>query len=257
MLNMQLSESTVEVWSKGLAGVLARSDGRLPMADVHHASRAFTHSRLLNGLNDQEVDTIISAATNKKFATGKVIFMVGESAKRLYLLQKGMVKFYRATSKGKEVLFDLLVPGDAFGLGTVLAKPIHYIGTAEALEGCDILVWDHASVRRLASAYPRITENTLNVALQYVELFVARQVSTVSSTAEERLAHTLTRLGIRSGRAQAGGVEVDIRNDHLASLADVSAFTVSRVLSKWARQGTIKKTRGKVLIRVPEKLVPN
>jgi CRP-like cAMP-binding protein len=227
------------------------------MVHVHHASRASTQSRLLNGLNSQEVTTIISAATNKKFGAGKVIFTAGEPAKRLYLLQKGMVKFYRATSKGKEVLFELLVPGDAFGLGTILAKPIDYIGTAEAQEGCDILVWDHASVRRLASAYPRITENTLNMALQYVELFMARQVSTVSSNAEERLAHTLTRLGIRSGRAHAGGIEIALKNEHLASLADVSAFTASRVLSKWGHQGTIKKTRGKVLILVPEKLVPN
>jgi DNA-binding transcriptional regulator YhcF (GntR family) len=41
----------------------------------------------------------------------------------------------------------------------------------------------------------------------------------------------------------------------LASLADVSSFTASRTLNKWERQGVVEKSRGKVVIRSPEKLL--
>jgi CRP-like cAMP-binding protein len=51
------------------------------------------------------------------------------------------------------------------------------------------------------------------------------------------------------------GVEVDVKNVELASLADVSSFTASRLLQEWERKGAVEKSRGKVLIRSPEKLL--
>jgi hypothetical protein len=43
----------------------------------------------------------------------------------------------------------------------------------------------------------------------------------------------------------------------LSALADISLFTTSRIMSKWARKGHIKKQRGRVLITAPEALVMN
>jgi CRP-like cAMP-binding protein len=50
-------------------------------------------------------------------------------------------------------------------------------------------------------------------------------------------------------------VEVDIKNEDLASLADVSFFTATRILKSWDRNGVVDKSRGKVIIRSPEKLL--
>jgi CRP-like cAMP-binding protein len=50
-------------------------------------------------------------------------------------------------------------------------------------------------------------------------------------------------------------VELEVTNEQLSALADVSIFTTSRTMSKWARKGFISKERGKVFIRVPEALV--
>ena len=210
----------------------------------------FTH-----GLGKTEVEAILSRATVRKFRAKQVICTGGEPAKHLYLLQKGGVKLYRVTHGGREVILGWLMPGEVFGLGSLLADPISCIGTAESLEDCETLVWDHASVLRLASRYPQLTANALRIALQYVSVFADRHVSLASSTAEDRLARTLTRLGARSGKATPAGVEVSVNNEHLASLADVGYFTVSRLLHKWVRQGAVKKSPGKILIRCPEKLL--
>jgi CRP-like cAMP-binding protein len=77
----------------------------------------------------------------------------------------------------------------------------------------------------------------------------------VSNIAQERLACALSSLGSRIGHALPNGVEVDIKNEDLASLADVSIFTASRLLKDWERKGAVEKSRGKVLIRRPEKLL--
>jgi CRP-like cAMP-binding protein len=65
----------------------------------------------------------------------------------------------------------------------------------------------------------------------------------------------LTDLGDRVGQATPGGVEVVVKNEQLASLADINRFTTSRLLSKWQRMGAVKKSRGKILIECPEQLL--
>lgn len=60
---------------------------------------------------------------------------------------------------------------------------------------------------------------------------------------------------MRAGRVLSSGIEVDINNEDLASLADVNFFTASRLLKVWERMGIVEKSRGKVLIRRPEKLL--
>jgi CRP-like cAMP-binding protein len=147
------------------------------------------------------------------------------------------------------------MPGEIFGLGTLPAQPLKYLGTAEPLNECETYVWGHASILRLALHYPLLAANSLRISLHYVAQFAGRHISLASSSVEERLARTLTELGNRSGQATPGGVEVDVKNEQLASLADVNYFTTSRLLKKWQRMGAIKKRRGKVLIKCPEKLL--
>jgi CRP-like cAMP-binding protein len=230
--------------------------GSSTLVDVPAIPEVSLDWRLFRGFSKDEVGAIVSAATGKTLAAGHVIFEADEPARHLFLLQTGVVKFHRVTSKGKEILFGLLISGDAFGLGTVLQRPFKYLGTAETLENCGLLVWDHASVHHLAAMYPRLTENTLSIALHYIALLASRHVNVMESTAEERLGQTLSILGVRSGRMTPDGIEISLKNEHLAALADVSPFTASRVLNEWARKKVIAKSRGRILVRVPEKLLP-
>ena len=95
----------------------------------------------------------------------------------------------------------------------------------------------------------------MHVALRYVAVFAERHERLVTVTAEQRLARALTRLGVRTGTRKRSGVEVRIKNEQLASLADVSPFTASRLLKRWERDGVITKSRGIVHIICPEKLL--
>ena len=52
---------------------------------------------------------------------------------------------YKATESGEEIALQLLIPGDIFGIGTLLRRPITYMGNAETISDCDILVWGSTS----------------------------------------------------------------------------------------------------------------
>jgi CRP-like cAMP-binding protein len=184
-----------------------------------------------------------------------VIVNNGDPAINLFLVLSGSVKYYRLTKDGEEVLLWWLFSDDIFGLGSLLSSPVQYVGTAEAVEDCELLVWERKRIRKLAVTYPALAENALRIILHYLSAYADRVVGLTTQTAAERLACTLFDLAERKGHVHPHGVELSITNQDLGYLANVSAFTASRQLNEWERQGLIHKTRKSISIPSPEALL--
>ncbi len=198
---------------------------------------------------------IEAAAVERRFSASQIIVICKERANRLFVVSEGCLNYSSVTDDGREILLGRLVPGDAFGIATFLSEPGCYLGTAKAVCDTTVFFWDYRLIRQLATAYPRLAENGMRIALRSVALHVERHVALVSKSARERVACALARLGTRGGRVLPTGIEVDIKNEDLASLADVSLFTASRLVTLWERKGILEKSRGRVLIRSPERLL--
>lgn len=211
--------------------------------------------QFFKGLGKSEVNRIVAAAVRRKFQGAEVIKRANEPSTTLFLLKHGSINYHIVTHNGHQILLRRLIPGDVFGVGSLLSEPTGYIGTAQAISTVEILAWDHRSIRRLVTIYPRLAENALRTALRHIASYAKRHVRLVSNTAQERLACALTSVGCRSGHASPTGIEVDIKNEDLASLADVNFFTASRLLKAWEREGLVEKSRGRVVIRRPEHLI--
>lgn len=211
--------------------------------------------QLFTGLGRGETSVILAAAVRRNCEASQVLIRTNEPATRLFLIKTGSVDYYVITEKGQEILLRRLSPGNVFGVAAFLSEPTGYLGTARTVRESTILIWEHRVIQQLAQRYPRLTENALRTALRYLALYAKRHIGLVSNIAQERLACALSSLGSRTGHALPNGVEVDIKNEDLASLADVSIFTASRLLKDWERKGAVEKSRGKVLIRRPEKLL--
>jgi CRP-like cAMP-binding protein len=209
----------------------------------------------LSGIGKTQFREILSAAKMRTINARTIIFREGDPPTHLFLLKSGRAKFYRLTRDGDEVLLSFLTPGNVFGLGTLLAVPTPYIGTAETTADSELLVWDQARIRGLARKHPRLAQNALGIVLRYLAAHFDRLFDLVSCTAPERLARALVRLGKSMGKVVPSGVEVTATNDELAALAHISPYTVSHTLGKWARIGAVIKSRGKVFISSPEKLI--
>jgi CRP-like cAMP-binding protein len=211
--------------------------------------------QLFSSLQQSEINAIEAAAVRREFKPSQVIVRANEPGKKLYLIVTGCVDYHVTTETGLEILLRRLAAGDVFGVASFLSKPIGYLGTAKAVRHVDVLEWRDHVVRQLARTYPQLVENALRTALRYLALYAMRHIGLVSNTAQERLACALSGLGSRTGHAVGAGLEVDVKNEDLASLADVSFFTVSRVLKNWERNGIVEKHRAKIIIRSPEKLL--
>ena len=213
--------------------------------------------RLFAGIDPDSQRAIVAASTRRKLRAAQQIYRVGESAEYLFVLVDGRVHLSRPSRAGRDVLFSVLMPGDVFGLVCMLTRRAGYMGSADVIEPGEAMAWDRATVQRLTRQYPRLTANALGVAVELVAQFADRHELLVANTATDRIAHAVSRLATENGSRSAAGVDVRISNEQLAALADVSAFTVSRVLQQWEREGAVKKTRGAVRIVNPEGLLPH
>src|SRR5262249_1127885 len=198
--------------------------------------------------------TIIAHSRCRTLRPAQVLFHTGEPATQLFVVRKGRIQFTRLTSEGHQVVLGILGPGDVFGLGCLLSR-CSYIGTAESLAPAEVQVWSRHAIQRFGRAYPQVSGNALHVALAYVAEFADRHAQLIGGTAEHRLARALTSLGARIGTPSRSYIELQIKNEQLASFADISPFTASRLLKHWERKGILTKRRGLVRIIQPEKLM--
>jgi CRP-like cAMP-binding protein len=111
-------------------------------------------------------------------------------------------------------------------------------------------------MRRLLARYPKLSDNALTIASNYVNCAIATQVSLSCHTARQRLAVVvLVNLASGIGHAVRGGTELAIRNEELAAAANITPFTASRIMSDWERSNLVRKNRGRVLVTSPERLL--
>lgn len=113
-------------------------------------------------------------------------------------------------------------------------------------------MWHRSTIRAFAFRCPQFLDNVLSIAVtEHIAWHVAAQVSLSTKDARGRVAHLLASLACGVGRATPDGIELKIANEELASGANVTPFTASRILSDWQRADVVVKGRGKILLKSP------
>jgi CRP-like cAMP-binding protein len=232
-------------------------DSDVPTQELHENGQNLEVEPFLlfKGLRKQEVAAIRNAAVTRTFRISEIIVTADEPALHFFLLQKGLVDYFVETKEGRQIMLGRLIPGDPFGFAALLSNPTGYLATATGVREAEALVWKHHIIHQLAATYPRLVENALRIGLHYIALYTKRHVRILSNNAQERVASALTNLASRTGHVYPDGLEVEVKNEELASLADVNSYSVSRFLRQWNREGTVKKSRGKILVQRPEHLI--
>jgi CRP/FNR family transcriptional regulator len=214
-----------------------------------------TRSRLLDGLDAEELKAILGAAKEERFPANSVILNQRERADRLFLLTHGRARFFFITHDGKRILLRWLVPGDTAGIRALFLKSEHYHVSAEVLKDSRFLVWDRHTLRHLTTKYPRFLRNAIRVADDYLEWFLTAHAALTCFTVRQRCASVLKSAAMTIGQKVDEGIEVELTNEELADASATTLFAASRLVSDWRRSGAIAKKRGKILIRSLDCLV--
>ena len=211
-------------------------------------------SQFLEGLQPQDVRVVLEAGTKRKLAPHAVIYEQGSQAHEFFLLTTGHARYFSLASDGRKMLLHWLVPGDILGVVSLLQMPSTYRVSAEAVQESSVIVWTRSTILTLAERYPRLVHNALVVGTRYLDLYIAAHSALVSESARERLANVLARLGPAIGREVDDGLELQVTNEELASAANITPFTASRILSEWQDGSVVTKRRGRIILHSPGRL---
>jgi CRP-like cAMP-binding protein len=209
--------------------------------------------RFFSGLTTTELGSILSAATHRHFPRSSVIVQRDEPAERLFLLLRGQGRHFAITQDGRKIILHWLTAGQFLGGITILAAPSQYLLSTEVVPGSCVLVWDRKTVREFVSRFPILLDNAISSAVtEHFAWGISARISLMSDDAVGRIANLLLSLASGIGKLRPDGIEISVGNEELAAGANVTPFTVSRILSEWQREGILTKGRGKLLLQRPE-----
>lgn len=195
----------------------------------------------------RETELLGSAAVEEAFRAREFIFLEGDPAKWFYVVKSGHVKILRQSRTGKDVVLELLGPGEVFG-GVAVIEQRPYPAAAQATDSAAVVKIPAEAMIALSERHPSLVKE--------LALMIGRRLraahDSVKSLAidpvESRLAAALLRLAERQGARDAHGITIPF---HLTrqSLADMSGTTVEtaiRVVSRWLRDGLVRDEEGRL-----------
>ncbi len=159
-------------------------------APVASAVQALASVQHLASLPAHVQRAVAGVATPRHFDTGQVIYLEGEPATALFVLEAGWVKATRLSPEGREQAMLFLKPGEVFGDVAVLTgRP--YPGTVMALEPVDVWVIEGSAILELIARHPELALAVIRRLGERVLYYVGLVEDLALRCVEARLAHTL------------------------------------------------------------------
>ena len=207
-------------------------------------------SPVFAGLPAKEIESLAAAAREERYRARDYVFMEGDPALWFCLVKSGRVRIVRHSRTGKDVILELLGPGEVFG-GVAVFEKRPYPAAAQAIEASVVLKVPADAILPLSERYPSvIRELALTIGRRLRAAHDSVKALAVDPV-EARLAAMLLRLGEREGTRGKQGLTLPF---HLTrqSLADMTGTTVEttiRILSRWLKEGLLLDEGGRLVLK--------
>ncbi len=210
---------------------------------------------LLAGIPPQELGSLAARARVDRFEPEATIFNQGDPSDRFWMLRAGRVKIVHLAEDGREVILDVIAPGEAFG-GAVLFMSEHP-AAARAMTQAETVSLPAEAYAALTARYPQVAQRLVRMLGARLQSLLSLQVL-AGERVERRLAHILLKLADRAGRAEPGGavlITLPLTRQDLAEMAGTTLETAIRTMSRFRAQGWVETLRGGyILIHDPGQL---
>ena len=191
---------------------------------------------LFNGLTPAQYDELAMIATLQTVRKGQSVFAEGDPGAGFYVVASGLIKIYKLSLDGKEQILHIFGAGEPFAEAAVFTGS-SYPAHAMALEESRIFFFPRKTFIELIRCNPDLAMNMLAALSMRLKKF-AHMIENLSlKEVPGRLAAHLLFLSEQQGEADT--VALPVSKTQLASLLGTIPETLSRILTKLAKQGII------------------
>ena len=165
------------------------------MASPTHEEKRqiFERHYLLGELNRSEIDTLLTYARVERYPSGREIFAKGSPGQSMMAVLRGKVRIGCASADGKEIVLNIINPGEIFG-EIALLDGHERTADAVAMGNCELLVLNRRDFMPFLEAHADICIKLLKILCQRLRQTSEQVEDVLFRHLESRIAKALLHL---------------------------------------------------------------
>jgi CRP/FNR family transcriptional regulator len=185
-----------------------------------------------------------------EFQRGDFLFLPGDPARSVFLLQSGWVRIGRLLDSGGELTLDIAGAGEIVGEEAIFGET-RRARLAQALAPVVAVPLPVPALLTAMARSPELSHAVSRVVWERGQRLETRAVESAFADCRRRLCRTLLDVADRYGVDEPGGRRIAVRLTHeeLARLIGAARETVTPLLVALRREGAIEYDRTRILIR--------
>lgn len=191
------------------------------------------------------LDGVAKFSPNRRFAT---VYSEGSPADTIFFVESGLVKIYKRGDDNKEIILQIVGPGELFGEQTLMGEQNRAIA-AEVLQEGLIYVIPRDLLLRVCERRPELwREIAVFLALRQRQLEKKIELLCLYDV-EYRILYYMAELaGSFGSKPNGADYSIPLSQGELASLIGATRETTSTTLNALARRGVIKLGRRQLIV---------
>jgi CRP/FNR family transcriptional regulator len=206
-------------------------------------------SHIFSSLSGPELKSVSTHFEIKNFKNNAYVFTEGDSSDWLYIVAKEKIKIVKHTVTGKDIILEIMSPGDIFGGVAVLDKK-PYPASAQAMEPASVARISRNNLLKIMEEYPIIKHEIISDFSSRLRDAHELLKNIATERVEIRIASLLLKLSEKIGSNEGIYKKIDfpLTRQEIAEMAGTTVETCIRTMSKFQKQNMVKSQQGKMLI---------
>jgi CRP/FNR family transcriptional regulator len=207
-------------------------------------------SEIFSPLNESEIKRISSLFEQIEFKNNETIFLEGDPSEKLYILAEGNVKILKHTMMGKDIILEIMSPGDVFGGVAVLDKK-PYPASAQAMESITAIRISRQNLLRIMEEYPILKLEIVKYFSDKLRDAHEMLKNIATERVEKRIAALMLKLSEKVGVDDGGYRKIDfpLTRQEIAEMVGTTVETCIRTMSKLQKKGMVKSANGRISVK--------
>jgi len=220
-----------------------------------HRTALLREVAFFRDLDPEALEKIAEAARREERARGEAIFLEGDEARDLWVVEDGLIKIYKTNLEGREQIIHMSGPGDVPGCAASLGG-FPFPASAAAVRPSVLLRVPRKAVVELVRSRPEAALRMMQGLTQRMQGLVGLIEDLSLHGVVERVAGLLRREAESRGVDWEAGAEIELPYSHeeIASQIGTVREVVTRALLALQESGALEQTgrrRFRVLKRDP------
>ncbi|HTW68479.1 MAG TPA: Crp/Fnr family transcriptional regulator [Acetobacteraceae bacterium] len=197
---------------------------------------------LLRWLAEDDLGALVGNATVRVFDQRAELFAQGDEARSVLVMVHGFVKLSAVTAGGRDVVLDLVGPGDVFGELGVLTQQSR-AATATALTPCSVLSIDGRAFLTALGRAPEAMFWVIRLLGRRLNKATQQMTDGLELPAPARLAKALLELAALQSQATTDGLQISLKlsQRELGAMTGLIRESINKHLGLWREAGWLSQ----------------